>query len=326
MDVDRRNGRAAVSAIALAALVIGSRPFRCGPPIAGGRGRTPGVRGAYHYPHTASEPSGPMGRVPRGSRPLAVAIGLVGGLLVISGVVTAHPGIGSKFDAPVPLSLLLGGRFDLVGQADGTPVEAPNLARWSFTDEAWHAVGGGLDGDGQNAGKRLEHLARYVTRAPLRLDAMELLANGRVRVRTPVHPQTGATRMELDVLEMIRRLCAQIPDPRQHMVLYFGWYSHRTRGERRKATGEVPAAAVEVRVSTPRSRSWARLMRRIFEVDPLLCPQCQVEMKVVSVIQEVAVVDRLLRHLRKIGGNDPHEGTAQRGPPGGARASPDEDG
>jgi hypothetical protein len=50
-------------------------------------------------------------------------------------------------------------------------------------------------------------------------------------------------------------------------------------------------------------------------------------MRVVSVIQEVAVIDRLLAHLRKIGGNDPHEGTAQRGPPsGGARVSPVDDG
>ena len=43
--------------------------------------------------------------------------------------------------------------------------------------------------------------------------------------------------------------------------------------------------------------------RRIFEVDPLSCPQCQVEMRVVSVIQEAAVIDRLLAHLRRIGGN-----------------------
>lgn len=91
------------------------------------------------------------------------------------------------------------------------------------------------------------------------------------------------------------------------------WYSNRARGEGRKAAGAAPAAEVEVHVSTPRSRSWARLMRRIFEVDPLLCPQCRVEMRIVSVIQEFAVVDRLLAHFRRIGGNDPHEGTAQRG-------------
>jgi hypothetical protein len=53
--------------------------------------------------------------------------------------------------------------------------------------------------------------------------------------------------------------------------------------------------------------------RRIFAVDPLLCPRCGVEMKRVAVIQDVGVVDRILAHLRRIGGNDPWEGTAQRG-------------
>jgi len=63
--------------------------------------------------------------------------------------------------------------------------------------------------------------------------------------------------------------------------------------------------------------------RRIFEVDPLLCPQCGVEMKRVAVIQDVGVVDRILAHLRRIGGNDPWEGTAQRGPPAGVPGSAD---
>ena len=61
--------------------------------------------------------------------------------------------------------------------------------------------------------------------------------------------------------------------------------------------------------------SWARLLRKIFEVDPLLCPQCGVEMRPVSVIEEAAVVDRILRCLRRMGGNDPWEGTSLRGPP-----------
>jgi len=205
------------------------------------------------------------------------------------------------------------------------PETAEMMRGWNHSGFNVHASEPVLPTDRE----RLEKIARYDSRAPLALDAMQLLADGRVRVRTPHHPQTGATRMDLDALEMIRRLCAQIPDARQHMTLYYGWYSHRARGERRKteADTESAATAVEVRVTTPRSRSWARLMRRIFEVDPLLCPQCQVEMQIVSVIQEVTVVDRLLAHLRKIGGNDPHEGTAQRGPPtGGARASPDVDG
>jgi hypothetical protein len=202
------------------------------------------------------------------------------------------------------------------------PETAEMMRSWQHSGFNVHASEPVLPTDRE----RLEKIARYDVRAPIALDAMQLLADGRVRVRTAHHPQTGATRMEFDALEMIRRLCAQIPDARQHMTLYYGWYSHRARGERRKASAadRSSASEVEVRVTTARSRSWARLMRRIFEVDPLLCPQCNVEMQIVSVIQEVTVVDRLLAHLRKIGGNDPHEGTAQRGPPtGGARASPE---
>jgi hypothetical protein len=44
-------------------------------------------------------------------------------------------------------------------------------------------------------------------------------------------------------------------------------------------------------------------------------------MKFVAVIQDFSVVDKILAHLRRIGGNDPHEGTAQRAPPNVASAA-----
>jgi hypothetical protein len=48
-----------------------------------------------------------------------------------------------------------------------------------------------------------------------------------------------------------------------------------------------------------RRQSWARLIRKAFEGFPLTCPRCGGEMKVVSVITDIAVIDRILRHLRK---------------------------
>jgi len=41
--------------------------------------------------------------------------------------------------------------------------------------------------------------------------------------------------------------------------------------------------------------TWARLLRKIFEVDPLVC-QCGARMQIVSFITEPRVVDRILRH------------------------------
>ena len=44
-------------------------------------------------------------------------------------------------------------------------------------------------------------------------------------------------------------------------------------------------------------RRWASLIRRIYEVDPLLCPRCRSLMRVVSFITEPGLIRRLLDHL-----------------------------
>ena len=58
-------------------------------------------------------------------------------------------------------------------------------------------------------------------------------------------------------------------------------------------------------------RSWAQLIKRIYEVDPLVCPSCGSEMKVIAFIIEHDVVDKILRHLKR----RDEEGRG-RGPPG----------
>lgn len=54
-------------------------------------------------------------------------------------------------------------------------------------------------------------------------------------------------------------------------------------------------------------RNWARLLHRIFEIDPLPCPKCGTEMKVVSVITEPEVIDKILKSIARTGGRDPFE-------------------
>ena len=39
----------------------------------------------------------------------------------------------------------------------------------------------------------------------------------------------------------------------------------------------------------------ARLLRKVFEVDPLTCKRCGAEMKVISVITEGPLIDKLLK-------------------------------
>ena len=41
------------------------------------------------------------------------------------------------------------------------------------------------------------------------------------------------------------------------------------------------------------------MIRRVYEVDPLVCPRCGAEMRVIAFITEPRVIRRILDHLRQ---------------------------
>ena len=59
------------------------------------------------------------------------------------------------------------------------------------------------------------------------------------------------------------------------------------------------------------SQSWAMLIKRVFEIDPMVCAQCGGEMKIVSFIDppQNEVIEKILRHCGL------WKGSAPRGPP-----------
>ena len=50
---------------------------------------------------------------------------------------------------------------------------------------------------------------------------------------------------------------------------------------------------------------WAKLIAKVYEIDPLICSQCGGEMKVVAVIMDSVEVKKILRHLVKNGKSPP---------------------
>ena len=78
------------------------------------------------------------------------------------------------------------------------------------------------------------------------------------------------------------------------------------RGQRDKHVAEEAAATgqavqiIDVFEHQPRripSAKWRELIKKVWEADPLLCPKCQKEMRIVSLINERDVIERILRHL-----------------------------
>ena len=64
--------------------------------------------------------------------------------------------------------------------------------------------------------------------------------------------------------------------------------------------GESPVVLLEKKTST-----WAKLIAKVYEVDPLVCTKCGDEMKVVAVIMDPVEVKKILRHLVKTGKSPP---------------------
>jgi hypothetical protein len=88
------------------------------------------------------------------------------------------------------------------------------------------------------------------------------------------------------------------------MVRYYGAYANRARKLYRSEDGEVCVQGVDPEPVSASQASWARLLRQVFEVDPLACPRCGTEMVIVSVITTPAVIDQILRHVRTTGKDD----------------------
>ena len=148
---------------------------------------------------------------------------------------------------------------------------------------------------------RLAHLARYATRPPVAVDRVSTTIDGKVLLALPDGDYGEGGAVTLDPLEWIRRLTWHIPDPRMHTIRYYGAYANRTRARYRPATDGTPAVGkAAAGEPVPKSRaSWARLIRRVFECDPLACPRCGAEMRVIAFLTDPAVIDRILRHLEE---------------------------
>jgi hypothetical protein len=103
-------------------------------------------------------------------------------------------------------------------------------------------------------------------------------------------------------------------------VRYYGAYSNASRGKRerrglaedRQRTAAGIAATDEDRSGDARAlrRRWAEMIKWVYEVDPMVCPRCHCEMRIIAFIVDPTVINKIIRHLVA------KEDHRERGPPG----------
>lgn len=171
---------------------------------------------------------------------------------------------------------------------------------------------------GDQAG--VERLVQYMTRCPFSLSRLVKVSDtGQVIYKAEKavcrsFPDPGADGLQagtkrdyqiLSPLDFLAEFTQHIPAQGSHLIRYYGWYSNKSRGMRKKAaeaagSAEPPPVTVGAEEGSPsRSRqSWAMLIKRVYEFDPMSCPECGGQMAVVAFIEppQEDVIEKILRH------------------------------
>jgi hypothetical protein len=92
----------------------------------------------------------------------------------------------------------------------------------------------------------------------------------------------------------LARLADHIPDPGRHRTHF---YANRVRGERPDEEAGRHGDDPEPTTGRRSSPSWARLLAKVFQVDPLACRRCSGPLKVVAYITDSPAIRQILEHL-----------------------------
>ena len=159
----------------------------------------------------------------------------------------------------------------------------------------------------------MQRLIEYISRCPLSLSRMvTITSDGKVVYRATgpnciPFPITGDKELIsgnprnfeiFDPLDFLASVTQHIPNKGEHQIRYYGFYSNKKRGMREdKEKPQLPATTEPDTPFRKKCRmTWAALIKTVYEVDPLKCPKCGGEMRIVSFIEEKSVIEKILRH------------------------------
>jgi Putative transposase len=147
----------------------------------------------------------------------------------------------------------------------------------------------------------LEHLCRYFTRPAIANERLSVNRAGQVVLRLKTPWRNGTTHIVMSSMEFMQRLAALVPRPRLHLIRFHGVLA--PNATLRSAVVPVPvqkATAGDADCthahSAPVRMTWAWLLKRVFDIDIEHCA-CGGKLKLIAVIEEPAVIEKILMHL-----------------------------
>ena len=165
--------------------------------------------------------------------------------------------------------------------------------------------------------KKRKHLCRYISRPSLSEARLSLNNKGQgvYKLKTPY--RNGTTPIVLDPLDFLSRLASLIPRPKIHLIRFHGVFApnckYRSLIVPQSALLEKTSSKEKKKQKKSCSMAWAKLFKRVFDIDIQTGLKCGGQIKVISAIHNQQLIKRILTHL----GENPKvpELASPRGPP-----------
>lgn len=166
-----------------------------------------------------------------------------------------------------------------------------------------------------NDDKGRESLCQYITRHPVSMQKITYEPFKRNLLYHTKYNEYFKENIKLfSATDFIADLTIHIPPKGKHLIRYYGLYASRTKGKAKQdgrfekygigllnnSVEENKTVDVENKVSDKASRqAWAKLIQKVYAVDPLKCPKCESSMKVIAIIQDKSEIAKIIACLEK---------------------------
>ncbi len=161
-----------------------------------------------------------------------------------------------------------------------------------------------------NERDKLEKICRYIARPAVSEERLSTNDKGDVVYKFKKPWDDGTSAIKLTPMEFMERLAALVPRPRAHLTRFHGvlgpHYKYRKdivpkqRPELVMVANPDPDAgggADIAKAPFAKRMSWARLLKRVFNIDVNHCAKCAGKARIIAAIEDPKVIKHILEHM-----------------------------
>jgi ribosomal protein S27E len=155
---------------------------------------------------------------------------------------------------------------------------------------------------------KVERLCRYISRPAVSEKRLSLTSTGKVRYELKTPYRNGTTHVIFEPVDFIARLAALVPKPRVNLTRFHGVFApnskhriHVTPAKRGKGRKAQSGTAWKDKTQAERhiAMTWMQRLKRVFDIDIEVCEKCKGPVKIIACVEDPAVIEKILRHLRE---------------------------